>query len=127
MRQREQLYQRINERTKDMLKHGWIDEVKSLIGTPWEQFLQDKKLIGYDDIITYLKEPNAFANVQELADLIAKKTRNYAKRQICFSKMLIKSLHENEHQNDDCKNSILQIDIDNADYVDSFDLINKYN
>ena len=47
-RPRQQLYERINDRTEVMMKQGWIDEVKTLLGTEWEQFLLRKKIIGYN-------------------------------------------------------------------------------
>ena len=45
-RPREELYQRINDRTETMMQQGWIDEVKPLLGTTWEPFLLRKKLLG---------------------------------------------------------------------------------
>lgn len=82
-RSRDDLYMRINQRTEDMIKSGWIDEVKALMGTPWEQFLYKKKLIGYDDIIDFLRGCR-YKNLDELSAAIAQKTRNYAKRQETF-------------------------------------------
>ena len=90
-RDRSDLYNRINKHTASMLKHGWIEEVQPLLGTKWQQFLLQKKLIGYDDIIDYLKQPGSMM-LQQLTDIIAQKTRNYAKRQICFGKLLVKEI-----------------------------------
>lgn len=92
-RDRADLYNRINERTKIMLKVGWIDEVKKLMKTDWQPFLIQKKLIGYDDIISYLEHPEQIT-LNQLTDVIAQKTRNYAKRQICFGKLLVREIEQ---------------------------------
>ncbi len=92
-RDRKQLYQRINERTKIMFKQGWVKEVEKLIGTPWENFLERKKLIGYTEIMQYLKDTDKSNEAQEnVMTLIAQKTRNYAKRQETFWRMFKKLL-----------------------------------
>ena len=92
-RPREELYQRINDRTETMMQQGWIDEVKPLLGTTWEPFLLRKKLLGYNDIIDYLKLDNPTPdNYEHLIVTIQQKTRNYAKRQCTFWRMLKKVL-----------------------------------
>jgi tRNA dimethylallyltransferase len=99
-RERQELYQRINERTKIMLDTGWIEEVKTLLDTEWEQFLLNKKIIGYNDIISFLRSDNQ-TNKELLIEIIAKKTRNYAKRQITFwhslERDLKKALEKDTH------------------------------
>jgi tRNA dimethylallyltransferase len=90
-RDRPQLYERINLRTKAMLEQGWIQEVKNLQGTKWESFLKEKKLIGYDDILEFLK---GHGNRDQLEQTIAQKTRHYAKQQITFGKMLYTDLEK---------------------------------
>ncbi len=94
-RDREELYARINARTEQMMKEGWIEEVKQLMGTPWENFLERKKLIGYTNIIEYLKV-GLFTSEQK-ALMIAKiqqETRHYAKRQLTFWRMFKRMLQE---------------------------------
>lgn len=81
-RDRSDLYARINQRTQIMVEQGWIEEVQALLNTPWKPFLLEKKIIGYDDIITFLKDHQSKDN---LIDTIQKKTRNYAKRQLIFA------------------------------------------
>lgn len=93
-RERENLYERINQRTKEMLSNGWIEEAQGLMNTEWETFLQEKKLIGYTDIFLFLKNEQTLINTE---CTIQKKTRNYAKRQITFWKMF-KKLMEKEGQ-----------------------------
>lgn len=101
-RERNFLYKRIEERTSQMIKEGWVDEVKNLIysqtGDCWENFLKKKKLIGYDLIIDYLK--NNKPSSQEALELeIAKRTRNYAKRQVTFWKSLERQLKKEIEKN----------------------------
>jgi tRNA dimethylallyltransferase len=43
-RDRHELYTRINERVEIMFQQGWVEEVRSLVGTPWQPFLMKKKL-----------------------------------------------------------------------------------
>ncbi len=85
-RERADLYQRINERVVAMIDAGWIEEVRLLIGTPWEPFILEKKIIGYSEIIHYLKVGGM--SKTDLVEEIQKKTRHYAKRQITFYRML---------------------------------------
>ncbi|MBU1008364.1 tRNA (adenosine(37)-N6)-dimethylallyltransferase MiaA [Candidatus Dependentiae bacterium] len=83
---RELIYERINERTKQMIDHkngGWIEEVERMQGTPWEDFLKEKKLIGYPDILSWLESGG---DKTVLTALIQQKTRKYAKRQVTFWK-----------------------------------------
>ncbi len=89
-RDRDNLYERINKRTLEMLAEGWVEEVGKLSGE-WQQFLMDKKLIGYDDVIKYL---NKEISKDKLIEVIRKKTRNYAKRQLTFFRMLERKLKE---------------------------------
>ncbi len=91
-RDRTQLYERINTRVIEMLHAGWIEETKKLQGTAWESFLKTKKIIGYDDILVYLQSQQSPQDLQQLIHVICKRTRNYAKRQLTFWKMLQKEL-----------------------------------
>lgn len=78
---REELYNRINQRTHKMLKNGLIEETKYL----FEKYGDCKPLgaIGYKETISYLKGE---IDLKCLEDLISQHTRNYAKRQITFMK-----------------------------------------
>lgn len=97
-RDRDDLYQKIDQRVIEMMEQGWIDEVKKIKNTQWEDFLKIKKLIGYDDILKYLNTD--YKDRDMLIENIQQKTRKYAKRQLTFfrmlnSKILINSLNEN--------------------------------
>lgn len=85
VRDREVMYKRIDDRVYQMIDAGWVDEVKALQDTDWQDFLLRKKMIGYDDILIALQEKKAIAKI---VPIIQKKTRNYAKRQITFLKKL---------------------------------------
>ena len=90
-RDKEDLYERINVRVQQMFDEGWIGEVKGL-SPEWHAFLLQKKIIGYDDIINFLN--GKIVSKDELIALIQQKTRNYAKRQLTFNRMLIKKFEE---------------------------------
>ena len=117
-RNRDELYQRINERVALMMNDGWIDEVKDLPGE-WKEFLRKKKLLGYDDIVNFLDNVHNAAAYQTLIDTIAQKTRNYAKRQITFGKMLMKKIHEASPETPVLTIDLSKMDTDNAiEYLD---------
>ncbi|MBM17694.1 MAG: tRNA (adenosine(37)-N6)-dimethylallyltransferase MiaA [Epsilonproteobacteria bacterium] len=84
-RDRDELYQRIDRRVIEMIDEGWLDEVKKLQGSSWEQFLLRKKMIGYDDLLLMLQDKKSLSKT---IAIIQKKTRNYAKRQITFLKKM---------------------------------------
>jgi tRNA dimethylallyltransferase len=88
-RERDKLYERINERTKKMIQEGWIEEVVDLQKSSWAPFLKRKKLIGYDVILNALAQTEEY---QTITEIITQKTRHYAKRQMTFWRMLEKNL-----------------------------------
>jgi tRNA dimethylallyltransferase len=96
-RDRAQLYERINERVLLMIKQGWLDECKALIGTPWEDFIRHKKLIGYPEMFDCI---SGALNLDNAISQIAQKTRAYAKRQETFWRMLKRSLAHAVRQNE---------------------------
>ena len=77
---REELYERINNRVDVMIKDGLVDEVKYLYrkyGDKPHAF----QAIGYKEIIDHFKGKYS---LEEAVELIKKNTRNYAKRQLTF-------------------------------------------
>lgn len=79
--EREQLYQRINERVEMMLAKGLVDEVKGLLEKGFSLELKPLKSIGYRQIIDY------FAGRLSLEQAISdtkQATRRYAKRQLTW-------------------------------------------
>lgn len=53
-RETPELYQRIDQRVLEMLASGWLTEVANLQHSNWAEFLLQKRLIGYDDLLRYL-------------------------------------------------------------------------
>lgn len=104
-RDRQELYQRIDSRVLEMFKQGWVAEVERLAGSAWEDFLREKKLIGYDDIIRYLHKEGDF---EGLISTIQQKTRNYAKRQLTFWRMFERQLSLADTQ---AHHTALQVDL----------------
>ncbi len=84
-RNREDLYDRINRRVYQMIAQGWEHEVALLLDSPWEGFVQEKRIIGYNELIDYLK---GRLTQEQAIDLIQQRSRNYAKRQETFWRMI---------------------------------------
>ena len=100
IRERKELHYRINKRVKEMIDAGWIQEVQELMGTEWEFFLQRKKIIGYNDILLFLHQQNQSDKEREkMIHMISKRTRQYAKRQLTFWRMLCKRLQQHDPHN----------------------------
>ncbi len=79
--EREQLYQRINQRVEVMLEKGLVDEVKGLLEKGFDADLKPLKSIGYRQINDYLAGRIPLG--QAVAD-IKQATRRYAKRQLTW-------------------------------------------
>ncbi len=99
---REQLYERINSRTVEMmgenpLKSPWVAETQALIDTPWEGFIRQKGFIGYADIIDWIKEGSRPEDFEGLMSTIALHTRRYAKRQHTFWRSFERILTKNRN------------------------------
>jgi len=87
-RDRKELHQRINTRVLEMINQGWIQEAQALVGTQWQEFIQHKNLIGYNEIFEYLSNPKTNENFLAMVDKISAQTRQYAKRQFTFWRKL---------------------------------------
>jgi tRNA dimethylallyltransferase len=81
MRDREELYGRINKRVDDMFKAGLVDEVKSLLDKKYDSGLNSLNTVGYKEVIQYL---NNEITLERAVELIKRNTRRYAKRQITW-------------------------------------------
>ena len=79
---REQLYANINTRVDQMFDMGLLDEVKGLLKKS-DLSLTAKAAIGYKEVLDYLDNK---CTLEECKELIKKRTRNYAKRQVTFFK-----------------------------------------
>ncbi len=77
---REVLYERIDKRVDIMIEQGFLEEAKTL----WDKGIRDVqsvKAIGYSELHQYINGELEFTDAVEL---IKKKTRNYAKRQMTY-------------------------------------------
>lgn len=81
--ERPKLVERINKRTKLMFDQGWVDEVQSLLDKGYGPEAPAMKSHGYKEIMRHLTtgEPSS---LKELQEVIAAKSRQYAKRQMTW-------------------------------------------
>lgn len=79
---RDALYENINKRVDSMFDNGLVDEVKSLLNA-YTLSLTAKAAIGYKEVIDYLDNK---CSLEECKELVKKRSRNYAKRQVTFFK-----------------------------------------
>lgn len=79
-RDREELYNRINQRVDKMLHDGLLKEVESVYEFKQLQALQT---VGYRELFSFF---DGEINFQEAVDLIKQNTRRYAKRQVTWFK-----------------------------------------
>ncbi len=80
-RNREELYERINQRVDVMFNNGFVEEVKMLINNNLTNINQSMKALGYREI--YEAIMNNY-NLEITKEKIKKATRNYAKRQLTW-------------------------------------------
>ena len=80
---RQELIERINARTEDMIKNGAINEVKNFIKLKIRRDKSVNKAIGINEIKEYLKKQK---DLNEIKEEISIKTRQYAKRQSTWAR-----------------------------------------
>jgi tRNA dimethylallyltransferase len=78
---RKALYRRIDRRVDDMIKAGWVEEVKGLLEKGYSADLKSMQAIGYRHIVQYLKGRWLWA---ETLRTLKRDTRRYAKRQLTW-------------------------------------------
>ena len=88
---RMELIQRINLRSKEMIKNGAIKEVKNFIKLKVRKDKSVNKAIGINEIKQYL---NNEKELEEIIENISIKTRQYAKRQSTWSRSNMNSWHK---------------------------------
>lgn len=104
-RDRKELYERIDQRVLAMIKQGWLDEVYNFIGTEWQDFIQNKKIIGYNELVQFLTSMNkSDAEYEKVISLIQQRSRHYAKRQETFWRSLKKELERYSN----CHNGVIK-------------------
>lgn len=79
-RDREQLYERINERVLQMMKQGLLQEAKSLYP---KRDLKALQTVGYSEIFEHL---DGLYDIVAAVELIQRNTRRYAKRQLTWNR-----------------------------------------
>ena len=79
---RELAYDNINKRVDRMFKAGLVEEVKALLNK-YELSVTAREAIGYKEVISYL---NKELSLEDCIELVKKRSRNYAKRQVTFFK-----------------------------------------
>lgn len=79
---REELYEHINQRVNIMFEQGLVEEVKQLLNK-YELSTTAEAAIGYKEVIDLLEGKY---DLETCKELIKKRTRNYAKRQVTFFK-----------------------------------------
>jgi tRNA dimethylallyltransferase len=80
-RDREELYQRIDERVELLMKAGLVKEIESLLEKGLTENSISMKGIGYKEIISFL---HGEYDLDEAVRLVKRNTRNYAKRQLTW-------------------------------------------
>lgn len=113
MRDREDLYVRINTRTHLMLNGGWIEEAAALVDTPWEDFLRKKGLIGYAEVFDYVRGKVSYP---DLVRVIQEQTRQYAKRQNCFWRMMERNVKQELDMREKSESAVITINLTNMPF-----------
>ncbi len=78
---RETLYERINNRTEQMIEAGLVEEVRNLLDQGYSKDLKPMLGLGYKEVSAHLL---GGANLSEAISDIKKHTRNYGKRQMTW-------------------------------------------
>ncbi|MFZ7102617.1 MAG: tRNA (adenosine(37)-N6)-dimethylallyltransferase MiaA [Peptococcaceae bacterium] len=82
-REREILYERINNRVDEMLREGWIREVTDLLKSGIPRSAPALQGLGYKQLIMYI---NGELTLEKAVELIKRDTRHFAKRQLTWFK-----------------------------------------
>jgi tRNA dimethylallyltransferase len=82
---REELYQRINARVREMVNKGWVEEARALLRLPKPLSKEASQALGYAEIFEYLQ---GRADLEETIERVQIRTRHFAKRQITWFRHL---------------------------------------
>ena len=80
-RNREKLYEIINDRVDKMLEDGLIEEVEQLKKRGLSEKNQSMRAIGYKEVLAFL---NGEYDRERMVELLKQHSRNFAKRQMTF-------------------------------------------
>jgi tRNA dimethylallyltransferase len=78
---REVIYERINRRVDEMFSRGLVEEVQKLLAMGYNKNLMSLQALGYKETIEHLAGKYGR---DELIELVKKRTRNFAKRQMTW-------------------------------------------
>jgi tRNA dimethylallyltransferase len=79
--EREKLYSRIDERAKNQIDEGLINETKTLLQKGYTTKIPSMSSLGYPEITAYI---NGEMSLDDALKMIQQNTRNYAKRQLTW-------------------------------------------
>lgn len=85
-RNREELYERINQRTRRMFQQGLPEEVSRLVAQGYTRDDPGMRAIGYQEF--FMEDGQLSTDMELIEMLVARNSRRYAKRQITFFKAL---------------------------------------
>lgn len=107
---RERLYSRIEMRCDEMIRKGFIDEVKELEKNGLRQNPSAAQAIGYRQALDFLSTAQSPENFQQFVAEFKKASRHYAKRQFTWFRKepLFRWLNIDEHPPERIKELILQ-------------------
>lgn len=83
-RERSDLVERITTRTEQLFTQGWLPEVKDLLQRGYTKYDPGMMSYGYRECIEFIESGST--DLASLKEVIAKKTRAYAKRQMTWWK-----------------------------------------
>jgi tRNA dimethylallyltransferase len=78
---RDEMYRRIDARVEDMIRMGFIDEVRRLLSKGYSPDLKPMKSLGYRHVVSHLDRGEPLF---EAVDRMKRDTRRYAKRQLTW-------------------------------------------
>lgn len=107
---RERLYSRIEMRCDEMIRKGFLDEVKELESKGLRQNPSASQAIGYRQALAFLDGPQTDKDRQDFIAEFKKASRHYSKRQFTWFRKepLFRWLNIDEHPPERLKELILQ-------------------
>jgi tRNA dimethylallyltransferase len=82
---RAELYDRINQRVKQMFAAGLVDEARALLALPRPLSREARQALGYKEVFAYL---DGQATLEETIAQVQTRSRQYAKRQLTWFRHL---------------------------------------
>ncbi|MDR1940516.1 MAG: tRNA (adenosine(37)-N6)-dimethylallyltransferase MiaA [Clostridiales bacterium] len=110
-RDRQELYQKIDERVDGMIKSGLVGEIESLLSSGLSFDAQSMQSIGYKEFKAYF---SGTAPLAETVEQIKRHTRNYAKRQITWFKRYNNIIRVDAGEGTDAYDGILNSILQNS-------------